>query len=611
MSKPIDLSEAVFQTDSASGTLGGGVLGVIWKMIARHKGKMWLAIVLGCLSSLMHILPAAGAGFVVYYLTQGDHTSAIQSAMVMMLGGFLMVIFFSLSTSVSHMIAANVQAEQRKNIADKLKTVPLGFFTRVSPIDLRRILIDDIEKLEDGVAHLIPEITAAYFGPLVLLVVMAFVDWRLAIAAFLPTILGFMVMSALFKKGVEITNKYYKAQAKITSTMGEVVKAIPVVKTYNNGDAALKRANESIKGLRTLINDWIEISVVPGNWFFLLSSSNLIFVTPLSIYLWAENEISLAILTFFHIAALSLALLISALFGVSTRLRAQESLVARWQALMTHDSLPVSETPKQPKNEDIVFENVGFSYDEKPLLEDINFTVKAGSSLALVGPSGSGKTTIARLLARFWDVGSGSIKLGDVDIREIQPAELTQHMSFVFQEIFLFSRSIKDNILIGKPGATDEEVIAAAKAARAHEFIQQLPDGYETVIDGSLSLSVGQKQRLSIARALLRNAPILVLDEATAFTDPENEYEVQQALSSLCVDKTLIVIAHRLSTIQNADQIIFINKGQIAERGTHAELLEKNGAYAAQWQTHMAAKTFQFDNADKAMVDKESKEEII
>lgn len=594
------ISDAVFQADSGTAALGGGVLTVIWGMISRHRMRMWLAIILGCLSSLMHLIPAASAGLMIEALQQGERDIALGWGFAMMLGAILLVVFFGLSTSVSHLIAADVQAEQRHAIAQKLKTVPLGFFTRVSAIDLRKMLIDDIEKLEDGIAHLIPEITAAYFGPLMMLLTMLVLDWRLAIAAFLPTLLGFIVMSMMMQRSVEITNRFYRAQAGIASTLGEVIKLIPVVKTYNNGDAALSRATQAIHTFRDLVSEWIHKSAIPANWFFLLASANLVLLSPLSLYLWSQGQLSLGLLTFFHLAAMSLALLISSLFRVSTRLRQQEGLVARWQALMNQDSLPITEQAQQPRHHDIRFEDVSFAYADQTVLAGVNFSVPAGSSLALVGPSGSGKTTIARLLARFWDVDQGRITLGDVDLRDMRPETLSTHIAFVFQDIFLFSRSIADNIRLADPNANQESVIAAAKAARAHEFITALPQGYDTIIDGSLSLSTGQKQRISIARALLRNAPILVLDEATAFTDPENEYEVQQAISTLCRNKTVIVIAHRLSTIQNADQILFIQAGKIIEQGKHEQLLAQQGAYAAQWHTHIAARQFQFSTQGDA-----------
>lgn len=591
-----NISEAVWEHKNASGALGGNVLGVIWGMIAVYRSRMWLAIVLGISSALLLIVPAFAAAGIIAALLAGDKSAAIWWALAMLGSAIGSTLLFGLSTTVSHYIAADVQRDQREAIGDKLKHVPLGLFSSLSPVELRRLLVDDVEKIEDGIAHLIPELTAAFVGPVVLLLVMLIADWRLGLAAALPTIAGFFIMSRIMKKGVEPTNEFNAAQAGIAATMGEVVNAIPVIKTFNQGDAALARADRAVDRFRAVVDSFIEWSVVPSSWFFLLATSNVILVTPLSLWLMERGEVDLPAVVFFHLGAMSLALLLSGMFGVTSRTRHQEGVVARWLALQGQPELSVRTEGPEPDGADVQFDRVTFAYDDMAVIRDLSLNVPAGSSLALVGPSGSGKTTLARLLARFWDVGEGRILLGGTDIRDLSPETLARHMSFVFQDVFLFSRSVADNLRIGKQDASDEEIVAAAKAARAHDFIKDLPDGYDTVIGAKLGLSLGQKQRLSIARAILRDAPVLVLDEATAFADPENEREVQLALSALTRDKTLIIIAHRLSTIQNADAIAFIEDGQVVELGTHSELLLADGRYAAQWRAHAEARTFRLRN---------------
>ena len=590
------ISEAVWEHKNAAGALGGNVLGVIWSMIAVYRARMGLAIFLGVGSAFLLIVPPFAAAGIIAALLADNQSAAIWWTMAMLGSAIGSTALFGLSTTVSHYIAADAQRDQREAIGNKLKRVPLGLFSSLSSVELRRLLVDDVEKIEDGIAHLIPELTAAFVGPAVLFLTMMIVDWRLGIAAAIPTVAGFFIMSLIMKKGVEPTNEFNAAQAGIATTMGEVVKAIPVVKTFNEGDTALAQADRAIDRFRAVVDSFIEWSVVPSSWFFLLATSNVILVTPLSLWLMERDAADLPEVVFFHLGAMSLALLLSGMFGVTTRMRNQEGVVARWLALQSQPDLRIRTTGPEPQDASVRFDNVTFAYDNTAVIRGLSLNIPTGSSLALVGPSGSGKTTLARLLARFWDVGKGRILLGGVDIRELPPATLARHMSFVFQDVFLFSRSVADNLRIGKQDASDEEIVRAAKAARAHDFIIHLPESYDTVIGTKLGLSLGQKQRLSIARAILRDAPVLVLDEATAFADPENEREVQRALSALTKDKTLIIIAHRLSTIQNADAIAFIEDGEVAELGTHAELLSKDGRYAAQWRAHAEARTFRLRN---------------
>ncbi|MEM9249393.1 MAG: ABC transporter ATP-binding protein [Pseudomonadota bacterium] len=590
------ITGAVWEHADAKGAMGGNVLAVIWSMIAKYQTRMWVAVGLGVCSALLLIVPPFAAAGITGALLDDATGAALIWAAVLLGAGVGSTVLFGLSTTVSHYIAADVQRDQREALGDKLGRVPLGVFARISPVELRQLLVDDVEKIEDGIAHLIPETTAAFVGPGALFLAMMVVDWRLGLAASLPTVAGFMVMNYIMRQGVAPTNAFNAAQAEIAATMGEVVRAIPVVKTFNEGDAALTRAKAAVSRFQAIVDNYITWAVVPSNWFFLLATSNLVLVTPLSIWLMGRGAVGLPDVIFFHLGAMSMALLISGMFGITTRLRLQEGVVARWFAMQGQPDLPQVRDGPEPAGADVRFDAVRFGYGDATVIHDLTLDVPARTSLALVGPSGSGKSTLARLLARFWDVEAGKITVGGVDLREMAPDVLARHVSFVFQDVFLFSRSVRDNLAIGNPDATDAQIVAAAKAAQAHDFVAGLPDGYDTVIGAKLGLSMGQKQRLAIARAILRDAPVLVLDEATAFADPENEREVQRALSALTRDKTLVVIAHRLSTIRHADCIAFIDRGRVAECGTHDALMAKDGAYAAQWRSHSAARSFTLRN---------------
>ena len=506
-----------------------------------------------------------------------------------------------ISSVGSHFLAFDVQYDLRRRLAQKLAAVPLGFLESQRRGVLRKTAIDDVEGLEDGLAHLIPEVVATALTPVLLISAMLFMDWRMTLVALSPALVGFVLLGYLTKKGEGAVSRYQNGLAEIGGIANEAVSAFPLVKTFGADNIILERAAAAFRKFQSETGEWIEQALVPSTWFQIITTATPAVVLPLGIWLYSQNSLDLSTLLFFLVISIALGNVFFTLGTLSHRLIDQRSILTRLHSLLAEPPLPVGDQPTCPDSNSIEFDAVSFSYDDRQVLDDVSFKVQQGESVALVGPSGSGKSTVTRLIARFWDTSGGAIRIGGVDVREMTPDALSERVALVFQEVFLFSRSIRDNIRLGQPEASDSDVEAAAKSAQAHDFIMELPDGYDTVLgENGGGLSGGQRQRLSIARAILKNAPVLVLDEATAYADPQNELQVQTAVSALSRGKTLLVIAHRLNTIVDMDRIVVLDEGRIVDQGRHEALLERCALYQRLWSDYVGVSKFTFGRERRA-----------
>ena len=504
----------------------------------------------------------------------------------------------------AHTFAYRVICGVRLKVAEHIGKLPLGYVSNNSVGRIRQILDADVEQIEGFLAHQLPDLVGTVVMLIAMFAVMFMENIWLAFACLIPIVAGFVfqfaVMIKIMKNGGVEQN--FDALEKISSSSMQYVKGMPSIKIFGQTVKSFRQFYDDIISYRDFTTEMTEI-IRPGFVrfrMFVLSVATFIVPVGLLLFLRDPEDISFVMtFLFFLILAPAAAAPTLKLRGFSESMNIITEGVKRVESVL--NEMPLQEVPegKIPVKHDVTFSDVRFSYAEKGnnVLNGVSFTARQGEITALVGTSGAGKSTIAELIPRFWDVTDGSIEIGGIDIREIRQADLMEQMSFVFQESFLLSDTIYNNIALGKPDATEKQVEKAAMAAQCHDFILSLPEGYQTKIgDGGIYLSGGEMQRVSIARAILKNAPILILDEASAYADAENEHEMQLALMELIKNKTVIMIAHRLATICNADQILVIADGKIAESGTHEQLMQKNKLYAAMWKTGMESANWRMEH---------------
>ncbi len=499
--------------------------------------------------------------------------------------GVLYALFYVKGLALSHRAAYKTLKNLRSSLQGKLERQPLGTIQEKGVGTLKKMFIDDIDSIELLLAHALPEGLSNVAVPLFVFIAMFFVDWKLALLSLCALPLGLIAMGAMYKAGTSKMGAYYASARKMNNTIVEYINGMEVVKVFNRDGESYKRFEQDVRGYRDFTLAWYKVC---WPWMALYNSilpCLALFTLPIGAYLVLSGASTLPDLA--QVLCMSFgagAPLLRALSFMSTLPQINYKITALEQ-LMNAPALEQKEKPFTGKDHSISFENIRFAYKEDEVLHGVSLTVPEGSLTALVGESGSGKSTLAKLLVHYYDVTGGSIQVGGQDLREMSVEALNGQISYVSQEQFLFNMSLLENIRLGKPEATDKEVLAAAEKAQCTEFLARLPQGIHTMAgDGGKQLSGGERQRISLARAILKDAPIVVLDEATAFMDPENEEKMNAAIAEIIQGKTVIVIAHRLHSIVNADQICVLDDGKVAGIGLHEKLLENCPEYAKLWQ---------------------------
>ncbi len=568
-------------------------------------GRLGVSVVFSMISLISGLVPY----YLVYRMLDRyiagnlDRAYVLRLSLAAILAYLVKVVCFGISTGISHYVAFNVLEGLRLKVADVFLKAPLGDVTAHSIGEIKGVIVDKIEDIEPPLAHVVPEGAGHILLPIVCFIALAVVDIRVALAALLALPLGLVFMMLTFKLSGKNMTKYQEANAHMSSMIVEYVEGIEVIKAFGKAGVSYEKFAGSIRNYRDFVIEWLESTWVTMKLAFAFMPATLLGVVPISILLVGKGSMSVSQMALSVMLAMSMVISMAKIEIFSNGLRQMQYTVLEIQKLLKIKSLPEPEKELLPEHYSIELKDVHFAYDEEDgeVLHGIDLSMKEGSFTALVGPSGGGKSTVAKLLARFWDVSSGSISIGGVNIKELKVTSLADIVSFVTQDNFLFSRSIMENIRLGKPDATDEEVIQAAKSACCDEFIRKLPDGYNTSAgEAGKRLSGGERQRIAIARMMLKNAPVVILDEATAFTDPENETKLQESIANLTRGKTLLVIAHRLSTIKNADRIVVLNDGRIEAEGTQEELMEKSPLYQRMWQAHIGARNWAAGNVKEA-----------
>lgn len=559
----------------------------IIRWAGRYKKRLYLGSVCSFFSSLATAIPTMVAAYALDKAIQAYWTNtAIEPALIwqtlwIIVGSIALNFLLSyLRAVLQESIGTEVAAGQRIHLGDVLKRVPLGYFSQNSVGDILAGVTTELSVLELQGMKMVDAVINGYARFIAIVLCLIFFSPVAAAISVIGVVFSALALHGISRHSEKTATTAHEAVENMSGAAIEYIRGLSIVKSFGQEGAStqsFRSANKALKDIRI----GIEKGFTPFNCLHLfalkLASMGIVFICA-----WqaAQGQMSMTFFLMFVLFSFVMFGSVENINDAAHLLGVMDSAMDKLEALENAEYIDQDGTDIKPTSYDIEFKDVSFGYDDRMVLHDLNFTIPQNATTAIVGPSGGGKTTLCNLIARFYDGNSGTITLGGTDIRAFTCDSLLRNISMVFQNVYLFRDTIKNNIKFGSPDAADEQIIAAAKAARCHDFIMALPDGYDTVIgEGGSSLSGGERQRISIARAMLKDAPIVILDEATASIDPENEHLIQEAISALTRGKTIITIAHRLATIENADQILVIDGGTVAQRGTHKELLEQEGTY--------------------------------
>lgn len=585
-----------------------------------YAGNYHKLTILGCIlagiSTIFSMLPFVCIWFVIrdliHGLSQEDVTLAAGSshyAWMALLFSVLSIFLYFLALIFSHLAAFRTATNMRKKAVHHIVELPLGYFSQNASGRLRKVIDDNAGLTEGFLAHQLPDLTGAVVMPVAVIILIFVFDWRMGICCLIP-----MAVSVIFLKqmmggdNADFMSKYMTALETMNKEAVEYIRGIPVVKVFQQTIYSFKNFHNAITEYEKFASGYALKCRMPMTGFTVALNSTFVLLIPVAMIILSglSGHISYeeTVLDFLFYALFTpvCTTMMNRIMFASEQLMAAKSAVSRVEAVIQEKTLPESAQKQKPADTGIVFKNVSFSYPgaSEKALDNVSFEVPAGKTVALVGASGSGKSTAASLIPRFYDVQEGSVLIGGADVRNIDKRDLMEHVAFVFQNTRLFKDTLLENIRAARPSATREEVLKAAEMARCTEIIDRLPNGLDTVVgSGGTYLSGGENQRIALARAILKDAPIVVLDEATAFADAENEHQIQLAFEELTKGKSVLMIAHRLSTIQDADQILVFKDGKIIERGTHNELLEKKGTYASMWKNYQTSVSWKVGEGDE------------